>query len=552
MLTHISISNYTIVSALDLEFEQGMTVITGETGAGKSIMLDALGLCLGDRADPRAIRPGCERAEVIASFDISVVPAAQKWLQAHDLLTGQECILRRLVTTEGRSRAYINGSASTLLDCAELGELLIDIHSQHAHQSLLRKEVQRQLLDNYAKNEATARNLEKIASDWLRSNRELALLAGARDEQTARAQLLAYQVEELDDLALEEGELQALEDEQRSLENADQILSTAHQSLELCEAQETGSLAALKLLDSETHNLAATANARELLDSASIQLGEARGEIQNYIDRVEINPERLAEIQRRLEKLYDVARKHRVKPEEVLAIHRQLREELDGLASGGARLEELQQSLQALSESYQQVAAKLSKARRKAAKALEKKISSQLVTLAMAQCQFEISLRPRESDNPHPHGLEDVEFLISTNPGAPTQPLGKIASGGELSRISLAIQVVTASTGTIPSMVFDEVDVGIGGATAEVVGKLLRQLAANAQVLCVTHLPQVAAQGNQHLQVKKTSNKDAAHTTLNRLEEAEKIQEIARMLGGIKITDQSLAHAREMVETAAG
>ena len=233
MLTHISISNYTIVSALDLEFEQGMTVITGETGAGKSIMLDALGLCLGDRADPRAIRPGCERAEVIASFDISVVPAAQKWLQAHDLLTGQECILRRLVTTEGRSRAYINGSASTLLDCAELGELLIDIHSQHAHQSLLRKEVQRQLLDNYAKNEATARNLEKIASDWLRSNRELALLAGARDEQTARAQLLAYQVEELDDLALEEGELQALEDEQRSLENADQILSTAHQSLEL-------------------------------------------------------------------------------------------------------------------------------------------------------------------------------------------------------------------------------------------------------------------------------------------------------------------------------
>jgi len=551
MLTHISISNYTIVSALDLEFRDGMTVITGETGAGKSIMLDALGLCLGDRADPKAVRPGCDKAEISASFDISDVAAAESWLENHDLLTGDECILRRIVTTEGRSRAYINGSASTLQDCAELGALLVDIHSQHAHQSLLRKEVQRQLLDTYAKNQTSAAKLEQTASDWLRANRELELLTGAQDEQTARAQLLAYQVEELDDLALEAGELEAMEAELKTLENADQILTTAHQALELCESAESGGLAALKLLGDETHNGVATTTARELLDSASIQLGEARGEIQHYIDTVEINPERLAEVQRRLETIYDVARKHRVKPEGVLDIHRDLREELENLSSGGQRIEELQDSLVTLAESYNKDATKLGKSRRKAAKALETKISKELATLAMSQCEFEIRLTPRESSNPHPHGLEEVEFLISTNPGAPTQALGKIASGGELSRISLAIQVVTANSDTISSMVFDEVDVGIGGAVAEVVGKLLRELAGKAQVLCVTHLPQVAAQGHNHLQVTKTSDKTSAHTSLKQLDESERVQEIARMLGGIKITEQSLAHAREMVAGAA-
>ncbi len=550
MLTHISISNYTIVSALDLEFHDGMTVITGETGAGKSIMLDALGLCLGDRADPKAVRPNCDRAEITASFDIGDVPSAKSWLENHDLLTSDECILRRIVTTEGRSRAYINGSASTLQDCSELGALLIDIHSQHAHQSLLRKEVQRQLLDTYAKNQTTTVKLEQTTSDWLRANREVELLTGALDEQTARAQLLAYQVEELDDLALEAGELEKMEAELKSLENADQILTTAHQALELCESTESGGLQALKLLADDTHSPTATTTARELLDSASIQLGEARGEIQQYIDTVEINPERQAQVQRRLETIYDVARKHRVKPEGVIEVHSNLREELESLSSGGQRIEELQESLGALAESYKTDALKLGKSRRKAAKTLETKISKELATLAMSQCKFEIKLTPRKSSNPHPHGLEEVEFLISTNPGAPTQALGKIASGGELSRISLAIQVVTANSDTISSMVFDEVDVGIGGAVAEVVGKLLRELAAKAQVLCVTHLPQVAAQGHYHLLVTKTSDKTSAHTSLKQLDDGDRVQEIARMLGGIKITEQSLAHAREMVAGA--
>ena len=549
MLTQISISNYTIVAALEMEFSLGMTVITGETGAGKSIMLDALGLCLGDRADPKAVRHGCERAEIIATFDITAIPLALAWLQDRDLHTGDECLLRRVITTEGRSRAYINGSASTLQDCAELGAMLIDIHSQHAHQSLLRKTVQRPLLDAYAGHLPLTRQVEHSASDWLRHRRELELLTGAKGEQTARAQLLTYQVQELDELNLQESELAALEQEQKLLANAEDILQGAHQALELCDSQESGARQALQLLSGDAHVTTAAANARDLLDSAAIQLGEARGEIQFHIDGVEIDPQKLDDVTRRLENIYNVARKHRVLPEQVGAVHQDLRAELQGLADGGERIEQLQQTLADLVQTYTTAAARLGKQRRSAAKKLVKNAARVLSSLAMEQCLLEIALMPRDSDDPHPHGGEDIEFLISTNPGAPTQPLGKIASGGELSRISLAIQVVTASTGTVPSMVFDEVDVGIGGAVAEVVGKLLRTLSERAQVLCVTHLPQVAAQGHQHLQVTKTSSETSVETRLNRLHDEEKVQEIARMLGGVKITRQTLAHAREMLDS---
>jgi len=548
MLTHISISNYTIVSALEIDFSSGMTVITGETGAGKSIMLDALGLCLGDRADPKAVRHGCDKAEIVAGFDITGVPQARAWLQERDLDTGEECLLRRLVTTEGRSRAYINGSTSTLQDCAELGALLIDIHSQHEHQSLLRKPVQRALLDAYAGHLKLTDEVEQVASDWLRGHRELDLLTSTHDEQTARAQLLAYQVDELDELALQAGELGTLEQELKLLANAEEILKSSHLALELCEEHESGTRKALQLLSSDDQATSAAANARELLDSAAIALSEAGSEVQRHIDSVEIDPQRLEEVEKRLTHIYDVARKHRVLPEAVGELHQRLREELGELADGGQRIEQLTRELAELSARYQTGAGKLGKQRRKAATKLVKEASKVLESLAMAQCQLEIALTPRAGTDPHPHGAEDVEFLISTNPGAPTQPLGKIASGGELSRISLAIQVVTASSGTVPSMVFDEVDVGIGGAVAEVVGKLLRTLAERAQVLCVTHLPQVAAQGEQHLRVSKHTEAKTVQTGMEQLQEEDKIQEIARMLGGVKITEQTLAHAREMLE----
>ena len=549
MLTHISISNYTIVAALEIDFGPGMTVITGETGAGKSIMLDALGLCLGDRADPRAVRHGSERAEIVAGFDVGAIPQAVAWLRARDLHTGEECLLRRVVTAEGRSRAYINGTSSTLQDCAELGALLIDIHSQHEHQSLLRKPVQRELLDAYADHLPLTLEVEQIASDWLRGQRELELLTSTRDEQTARAQLLAYQVDELDELNLRAGELAAQEQELKLLANAEHILQASHQALELCEEHGSGIRKALQLLSSDAQATKAAASARELLDSAAIQLSEAGSEIQRHIDSVEIDPRRLAEVEQRLADIYDVARKHRVMPEAVGELHLRLRQELQELADGGQRIEQLTAEQAELAGRYASCAAKMGKQRKNAAGKLVKAATTLLASLAMAQCQLEIALTPRPGKDPHPHGGEDIEFLISTNPGAPTQPLGKIASGGELSRISLAIQVVTASSSTVPSMVFDEVDVGIGGAVAEVVGRLLRTLAGQAQVLCVTHLPQVAAQGQHHLRVSKHIDGKSVQTSMAQLQPEEKVEEIARMLGGVKITAQTLAHAREMLES---
>lgn len=548
MLAQIRISNYTVVSSLDMEFSPGMTVITGETGAGKSIMLDALGLCLGDRADPKTIRHGCERAEICASFAVAGIPAATAWLKDRDLHTGDDCLLRRVITADGRSRAYINSSLSTLQDCAELGALLIDIHSQHAHQSLLRKATQRDLLDDYAGHRQLARAVEQCASDWQRKRRELDLLAGANDERSSRAQLLAYQVEELDALSLHDGELKALEQEHKLLANAQVILADAHRALALCEESEKGARQALKLMSADVHATTAGAGAKELLDSAAIQLDEARAEIQRHLDGVEINPARQADVEKRLETLYDIARKHRVLPEQLAGLHQSLQAELQGLTDGGQRIGQLEQEMTEVARQYASQAAQLTKLRRSAAKKLVKHTAAILASLGMAGSEFEIALGPVKGDQPHPHGSEDIEFLISTNPGAPPRALGKIASGGELSRISLAIGVVTANTTAVSSMVFDEVDVGIGGAVAEVVGKLLQNLAQHVQVLCVTHLAQVAAQGNHHLQVTKTNQGATVETKLRTLDKEEKVQEIARMLGGVKITPQTLAHAREMLE----
>lgn len=551
MLSHLTISNYTIVDHLDLEFAAGMTVVTGETGAGKSIMLDALGLCLGDRADPKSVRKGAERAEVSANFDIHALDAARNWLAERDLDAGDECILRRTVTREGRSRAFINGKSSTAQDCSELGALLIDIHSQHAHQSLLRREHQRQLLDDFANHGKAVAELEQLASDWLRRQRELRELSGNHNEHHARTQLLAYQVEELETLALQPGELAELEQAQKQLANAEHILGSSQQALELVDTQEDGARKALQLISDGGLFGDNMATVQELLDSAAIQLGEARAELQHYLDSVEIDPARLGEVERRLDSIYEIARKHRCQPAQLPEIQQQLSEELAGLTGGSERMAALETEMADLQASYQVAAAKLTKSRRKAANTLTKQVEKQLAELAMDRCEFTVQLKPRSSEAPHPHGQEDIEFLVSTNPGQPAGALGKIASGGELSRISLAIAVVTASASTIPSMVFDEVDVGIGGAVAEVVGRLLRTLAQRSQLLCVTHLPQVAAQGHNHLRVSKSASKDAASTTLQSLNQKARIEEIARMLAGIDITAQARANAKAMLASAA-
>ncbi|WP_439107835.1 DNA repair protein RecN [Congregibacter sp.] len=549
MLSQITISQFTVVETLEVDLRDGLTVVTGETGAGKSIMLDALGLCLGDRADPSAIRPGQDRADISARFDIDGMTAAQQWLKDHDLEADGDCLFRRVITREGRSRAYINGRPTTLQDCAALGELLVDIHGQHAHQSLLRRPHQRMLLDSYAGQIATAQKTASAANDWLRLRNELETLRSSQQEQADREQLLRYQVGELDELALGDTELQTLEDEQRVLENADAIQRQAASAIELCDANETGVREALTTLAEDLHQGKTIDSVREMLDSAAIQLGEARSELQQYLASTENNPQRLADVQARLESIYALARKHRIMPEQLSSHHQSLSEELATLDSSDERIEALEATLAEQLADYQSVAGKLSSARKKSATKLEKEVSKLLKKLSMSNCLFKIALNKRETSDPHPLGQEDIELLISTNPGAEPQSLGRIASGGELSRISLAIQVATAGNTTVPSMVFDEVDVGIGGAVAEVVGRLLADMGKNAQVLCVTHLPQVAAQGQQHLQVEKSGKGKQLASSLHELDENQRVDEIARMLGGLKMTENTLAHAREMLES---
>jgi len=548
MLKHIVIRDYAIVDALDIELEGGMTVITGETGAGKSIMLDALGLCVGDRADSRTVRPGAKRAEITAVFTLSDIPSASQWLKERELDDdADECILRRTVTADGRSKAFINGVPATLAETGELGELLVDIHSQHAHQSLLRKSHQRDMLDAFAGASELAQALAETAQQCERLTIEFERLANQNEADTARLELLRYQVNELEELGLQSAEIEILEAEQKQLANAGFLLESAGQAAEGCEVQSEEIRRLRGLMADERHNFAAVANIREMLSSAEIQLDEARSELTRYADGIELDPSRLAEVDQRLEAIYDLARKHRVMPERLFEHHLALNAELEGLDGGDERLDQLRAEIKNARAEYSKLASRLTNQRTKAAVEIADKVSSILSKLAMERCSIKIALTPHAPESYHPRGNEDVEFLISTNPGAEPGPLAKIASGGELSRISLALQVAAAENATVPTMIFDEVDVGIGGAVAEVVGDLLHHLSARVQVLCVTHLPQVAAKGDQHLQVSKAGDKNSVSTRLATLDTQSRISEIARMLGGMKITESTLAHAREML-----
>lgn len=552
MLSHLSISNFTIAEQVELEFQHGMTVITGETGAGKSISLDALALALGDRADSKIVRQGTQKAEIHASFDITQLAQAKKWLQQKELDCDDECLLRRVITREGRSRAYINGKPSTLQDLSALGEMLIDIHSQHEHQSLLKKDTHRSLLDAYAGASALASQLQQASKDWQHCDQQLSTLRNNSEEQSARAQLLAYQAQELDELQLGDNELEALEQEQKNLANADKIIADSQLALTLLSNSEANGI--IETLHRAEGLLADIADenkplreAQQLLSSAKIHCDEALQELQHHIDSFEANPERLQEVENRLSSIYDIARKHNVSAQNLPQTHKALKEELSTLQGGDEKIIQLEEQLQKLGENYQKFAQALSKKRSSARKKLTKAVTEQLKLLGMNNCLFEIELDQNKPRPYSPHGQETVEFLIATNPGQTPQALNKIASGGELSRISLAIQVVTAKTGAIPTLVFDEVDVGIGGGTAEVVGNLLRKLGEQTQVICVTHQAQVASKGNQHFMVSKQAEKNSTHTHVENLTAAGKIDEIARMLGGIEITERTLAHAKEML-----
>ncbi len=549
MLLHLAIQDYAVVDHLELDLAAGMTCITGETGAGKSIMLDALGLCIGDRADSRAIRPGEARTDITASFDIARNTRAKVWLAERDLEATGECLLRRTINADGRSRAYINGTPATLSDCADLGQLLVDIHSQHAHQSLLRRPTQRSLLDTYAEAEALVVEVSDLAQQWRLLEEEHTRLVGRTEESDARRELLSYQIAELESLDTFAGELNELEEQHKLLANAAFIIESANAIASGCETQRDPLSRLVQLANDERMTSDSTSNLRELLQSALIQIDEAAAETARFAEGVEVDPERLRTTEERLGALHDLARKHRVAADELPDLLATLQMELESLTGGSAQLEDIERQLSDTALAWRHSAEQLSAKRREAATVLGQRVMATLGQLAMHKCVFEIALIPFGDTRPDPRGAEDVEFLIATNPGASPGPLSKIASGGELSRISLALQVVAADTATTPTMIFDEVDVGIGGGVAEVVGELLHTLGMRSQVLVVTHQPQVAAKGNHHLLVTK-EGADEVHSTLTLLEGDARIQEIGRMLGGAKLTDNTLAHAREMLEKA--
>lgn len=552
MLTHLAVNNYTTVKKLELDCKPGMTVITGETGAGKSVILDALSLVIGGRADSKALRHGAERADIHAIFDVSQLDDVKEWLTARDLQQGDECLLRRVITREGRSRAYINGQPVPVQDLKQLGHSLIELHGQHEHQSLLKKETHRQLLDAFAGEGALSQSVTEVYQQWQQARRHWKKLQSAASENSAQAQLLQYQVAEFDELRISDGEFNKLEQEQKQLSSGEELLAACQQSLALCETDEALNLLSAcnqlqQLMAPFAAHDPALQEVSDLMSNASIQIQEAAYALQARIDGVDLNPEHLQVVEARLSRLYAVARKHHVAPAELVETSRKLNAQYEQLKSSDTQLEDLQAEIDLHAHRYQKLAQELSQKRATSASALANKVNQQLKKLAMTGCQFDIQLSPLADSCFSAHGLESVEFLISTIPGQAPQALNRVASGGELSRISLAIQVVTASKKTIPTLVFDEVDVGISGGVAEVVGALLRQLGKHSQVLCVTHLAQVAAKGHNHLGVRKFTRRKQVATELSILEDDAKIEEIARMLGGIAITEQSRAHATEML-----
>ena len=552
MLVHLSIHNYAIVEHLDLEIARGMSVITGETGAGKSIMLDALGLALGDRADSGVVRPGTDKADILATFDLVDIPEAHAWLTERDLDNDGPCILRRVITAEGRSRGYINGTPCPLSDLKALGELLIDIHSQHEHQSLLKTDTHRRLLDEYAGAVDLARQVHLAAKRWNQTRLERERLSNTGDEQRARHQLLSYQLEELDNLGLGEHELEQLEQEHKNLTSAEALFGICRQVIDQCSESDSGNVlsaltSSLNRLGAATNSPKALSEAANLIASAQIQVEEAVGELNRFLDNFDADPMRLQALEERLDTIYTLARKHRVHPTELPHLQQRLMEEIEGLNASDESIERLGEELAAFAQHYKEKARELSGLRQQAAQQLAGAVEQEIQRLGMPGGRFCIELTPTEGADLSPHGLEQIELLVSANPGQPLKALAKVASGGELSRISLAIQVITAQTSRIPTLVFDEVDVGIGGPTAEIVGQLLRRLGERGQVLTVTHLPQVAAQGHHHLFVHKVRNSDTTHTAVASLGKRERVEEVARMLGGIDLTKESLAHARKMV-----
>lgn len=544
-----------MVEALEIEFSDGTTAITGETGAGKSLILDALSMALGDRADTGTIRQGKDRAQITATFDIDAIADAKQWLLEQDFADDSQCILRRIYTTEGRSRGYINGQPCTMQQLQQLGDMLVDLHGQHEHQSLLRRNTHRKLLDEFANSTELAEKVATLFSRWTHTRNQLTNLAEQSTELEARRELLAFQVAELQELNIDPSYLEQLEKEQQTLANAEQILQDSQQLLAICDQAENFNLRdgfnrALSILGNLKHKPQALQEVEQLLQSGLIQVDEATHCIEHQVDSFQADPQRLQQIEDELATIFQLTRKHRVNAAQLHEIRTELETELKGLTDGDNSLEKLQQQADKLASEYRQAASKLSLKRKEAASRMSSQINHQLQSLSMEGAEVLVQLTPLDGENVKSFGLEEVELLIATNPGQAHKPLAKIASGGELSRVSLAIQVVAATNTNIPTLVFDEVDVGIGGSTADIVGKLLKELGDRGQVISVTHQPQVAAHAHQHYLVSKITESSGAESTIVDLDKSQRVEELARMLGGAKVTQQTVYHASELLELA--
>ena len=552
MLRTLTIRDFVIVDTIELEFSNGFTVFTGETGAGKSILIDALQLALGGRGEASMVREGAAKADISADF--AVTPAAGSWLEQNEFAVEEGgALLRRVIDNAGRSKAYINGIAATAGQLRELGEMLVDIHGQHAHQSLLKQDAQRALLDNQiaVRNPDSTLQLQAVATSY----KAWRALARQREEFETNArnvllerERLEWQVSELDKLAVKPGEWLEIANEHSRLSHAASLLEGAQEALNAISEAEQPILSQLSSLNQKLTKLvdvdAGLQNVLDCMEPARIQLQEAVYALNDYIDKVELDPERLAQVDARMDAIHSTARKFRVTPEELPDEHATLKAKLQQLADA-SDVEGLRRQEEKAKGAYMEAAAKLSVTRQEAAKRLSEQVSEAMQELSMSGGRFVVALNPCE---PAVYGLEQVEFLVAGHAGVAPRPLAKVASGGELARISLAIAVITAHATTVPTLIFDEVDTGIGGGVAEVVGRLLKRLGQNRQVLCVTHLPQVASQANQHFQVAKgTTFEGKTVSRIDVLDKKERVEEVARMLGGIEITETTRKHARELL-----
>ena len=552
MLQNLNISDLAIVESLDLSLEKGLSVLTGETGAGKSILLTALGLALGDRADASYVRPDCKRAEINLSFDLSDAPAAQAWLEENELDADEQCLIRRTIRQDGRSKAYINGHPTTLQSLKLLSSQLVEIHGQHAHLTLLDNDEQRGFLDSYAKNTDILAETNQAYLQWRSNFHELQALIKAATELSNQEDLCRYQLNELEQLDLSNYDYAALSAEHTKLANLEQILSVGQAQLDLLSENEQQSAnqivnQSINALNDLSTLASEFEEPNKLLVEAQIQIQEATQQLRHFLEVQEVDPQRLQALENQIGIIQNLSRKHHIGPEELPAIAEKLTAHLDSLSHSAERIDELSFLVEQNQKDFFAYSKKLSDKRSKAAIKLSQLISEMIQELGMPQGEFSIAVTAQDISQPKINGCDKIEFLVSANRGSPLRPLAKVASGGELSRISLAIQVTTSHDKDAPTMIFDEVDSGIGGGIAEIVGKKLRTLGNSAQVLCVTHLPQVASQAHQHLFVYKTSDDVVTTSQVKTLSTEQRIEETARMLGGINITESTLAHAKEML-----